>query len=777
MPRIFRGGVSLLCASVGALVAAAAAAAAPAVTWRATDDPFRLSFHVDGKPLVTEAATAGGPGGRLSYRLGDGSFHGLGPLLSATTVARGTDYRVATDERGRTALVQVRRTPTGARVTFSLQPATGVAATFEAFAATPGERYLGGGERPTPLDLSGQALAVKTAYSCQNTMPAPFFLSSAGYGISVRSTAIASLGFPGSIASSACPGGATPRCPLTDSLPVAQLCVKSATLSYDVFAGTPGQIVSSYTRTIGRPQLPPTSQFELIKWRDVVGGPGELFEDIDRLRAARIPLGWVLLDNPWESEFCYGRMTFDPKFGDPRTLIRSIHERDVKLMLWISPLVRQQFCPPTTQYSQAALFGTGGKAQTIDLTNGQARTTFETAVRTLLQLGVDGLKADRGDEIDLETEQLAGGPGVLLHNRYPLLFAQSVARAIAAAGKPDVATLFRAGAPGSSATVPGFWGGDQEGSFFGLQQAIRLGLSAGVAGYPIWGSDTGGYGETQSAEVLVRWAQFSAVSPVFEIGGIGRNSTFWDYGARTVGMVRDAAVLHYQLFPYLYELARAASATGLPILRPLALEYPLDRTAWQQDLEVLVGPNLLAVPVTSPGVGGRTIQPVYLPSGRWVDLATGEQVQGGLTPFARPTALAELPLYLRAGSAIPFAARTPRLWPRPWPTDALKLAGRAGWLYSPGDGRAFARASGYGTLRASAFGRTVTLTLRGAPKETQVLLPGATVRQVSVDGRLLRRGPLRRMPTGWAQTRAPFPGVVLKLAPRNGRADVRITLS
>ena len=138
-------------------------------------------------------------------------------------------------------------------------------------------------------------------------------------------------------------------------------------------------------------------------------------------------------------------------------------------------------------------------------------------------------------------------------------------------------TIFRAAAPGSAANAAGFWAGDQAGTFEGLKQAIHDGLSAGVAGYPIWGSDIGGYASADpplTAEVFVRWAQFSAVSPIFEVGGIGRNATFWDFGARTVGLFRAAAVLHYELFPYLYGLARTAHATGLPVLRPLGARRP-----------------------------------------------------------------------------------------------------------------------------------------------------------------------------------------------------------
>jgi len=761
-------------------------AAAARVSWSVAQSPFRLSFADHGVPLVAEAETSGGPGGRLGYRLADGSFHGVTTLLGSSASGRTVTYSIATDEPGRTATVRVEPTATGASVTFALQPANGVVATFEAFAAGADEHFVGGGERPQTLDLRGQSFTVKVSDACRNTMPAPFFVSSAGYGISLRSSAIASLGFPGSVSSEACPGGEPRRCPLADDLGVVQLCQKSPVLAYNLFAGTPKQVVSAYVATIGRPQLPSPSQFGLIQWRDEVGGAGDLLGDVDWLHTLHVPLGWVVLDNPWETGTCYGRLTFDPQqFPDPRRMIRTLHRRGVRFMLWISPLVRQQFCPLPAQYSQSVLLGTGGAAVTIDLTDPATRSRFETSLRALIELGVDGFKADRGDEIDLEEYTLAGGPGVDLHNEYPLIYARSVAAAIRAAGRAgQFATLFRAGAPGSSALVPGFWGGDQQGTFFGLTEAIREGLSAGIAGYPVWGSDTGGYGATGSAEVFVRWAQFSALSPVFEVGGTGRNATFWDYGTRTVRLFRRAAELHYELFPYLYDLAQIAHTSGLPVLRPLALEYPRAAGAWGQDLEVLVGPNLLAAPVTSAAPAGArgTVQaPVYLPGGPWVDLTTGVARRGGGPPFTRTTPLSDEPLYLRAGTAIPFAARSPLVWSRPWPTDALVLAGRGGWLYAPGGGTFFAHSPEFGRLRAAGRGRAYELTLTGAARESQVLVVTRKIpRSVRIDGKPVGRAPsereLRDAREGWTVERTPFRGIVLKLAPRAGAAQAVVSL-
>ena len=111
-----------------------------------------------------------------------------------------------------------------------------------------------------------------------------------------------------------------------------------------------------------------------------------------------MPIGWVLLDNPWETGNCYGQMSFDAgRFPNPRGMIRALHARDVRFMLWISPLVRQQSCPPPQQYSQNVLYGTGGPAVTIDLTDAVTRSTFEASLSKLIGLGVDGFKDDRGD--------------------------------------------------------------------------------------------------------------------------------------------------------------------------------------------------------------------------------------------------------------------------------------------------------------------------------------------------------------------------------------------
>ncbi len=766
------------------LLVTACGSGAGAVTsesgWRVTGNPFRLEFVTGGKIVAEEPNTTGGPGGRLGYVLADNSYHGLGHLLGTRSVPGGDEYRVSTDESSRTAYVTVRRAVRGVSVSVRFTPAMDVTATVESFESRPNEHFLGGGERPAALDLRGQALAIKVSNSCQNRMPAPFYASTAGYGVALRSSAIAALAFPGADPATACAGGSEPVCPLVGGTASIQLCVKAPRLAYRVFFGNPQRVVSAYTKLVGRPRIPPPSQFGLIKWRDQVGGAADLYADADELHKLGVPVGWILLDNPWETSLCYGSMQFDAsRFPDPAGMISKLHALGVRVMLWVSPLVRKQWCPAPSQYPTTSLIDGTGNAYTLDLTDPATLHTFESSLEKLVALGVDGFKGDRGDEFDLESVKLAGGPGAAFQNTYPLLFERAVARAVRAEGKTaDFATIFRAASPGSAAVVPGFWGGDQEGTFAGLQQAIHDGLGAGLAGYAVWGSDTGGYANADpplTPEVFVRWAQFSAVSPIFEVGGVGKSATFWDFGQQTVDLFRQAAVLHYELFPYLDTLARTAHATGLPILRPLALAYPGDENAWTHDLEMLVGPDLLAAPVTSTG----TQVSVYLPRGPWIDLATGATVRGGDPPAVRPTPLSELPLYLRTGRAIPFAARAPAIWTKPWPVDALTMPGRGGWLYAPGVGTTTTADPSFGRLTATTTGSTVALRLTRAPRETQVLVAGKAIpSDVRIDGRAVRRAAseaaLRKVREGWLPVTDPFRGIALKLAPSHGTADVRI---
>jgi len=605
----------------------------------------------------------------------------------------------------------------------------------------------------------------------------PFYTSSYGYAVAIDGMSIGRMEFLGSHDGTVCDLGPEPQCPLANAQTEVQLCVKAASLTYDVYAGSPAETLDGYTADTGRTALPPKSEFGLIKWRDAVSGPSEVVADVTTLQRLKIPIESVLLDNPWERASCLGSLQFDPKRfpNGPEPMIRAVHARGVKLVLWISPLVQLDQGCPAPAYPTSALLGTGA-FRALDLTNPAVRRTFEQKLEALVKLGVDGFKADRGDETDLEPLTLSGGAGAELHNAYPALYAASVAAVFRAAGVHDPLDMFRAAAPASRGVLSGIWAGDQPASFAGLQMAIRAAASAGVSGFPVWGSDIGGYNSVQppeTADLFVRWAQLGAVSPIFEVGGQGENAMFWRFGIRAVNLFRDAAVLHYELFPYLYELSREATATGAPVLRPLAFEYPSDPAAWQWNLELLVGPSLLALPVSVPD---GTTSPQYFPAGRWIPVWGGSEVDG---PLLRGVTvpLDVLPLYLQAGSAVPFDFRTPEIWSAPWGLDDLDRPGRLGWLYAPRDGTTTSHSADE-RLVATASANRIRLVLNGARRQLEVLvLTAETPRSATIAGHrvpMSSAAALRGAADGWGIVRTPFTGVVVKITAASG--TTRVTL-
>ena len=682
-------------AAVAALASCGSAPVPRGVSVHVDANPFRVTILRDGRAVVSEDS-----GARLRFEVAPANYeYSLTHVLSA----HGDRYQVGTTEPGRTATVTVRPTTTGAAVTVALHPSANVTEVYDAFDTTPSEHFLGGGEHGQLVDLRGQILPVTVNDQCSYA-PIPFFMSSAGWAVRLATTRTSALAFPGSPGGEGCVTSEQPTCSFPPLPERAEVCVQGPTLVEHLYLGSFAQTLADYERETGLPLVPPLSELALIKWRHV-SGPAQVLAEVTRLQQAKIPIGWVELDDGWES--CKGELTFGPLIPDPAALIKAVHARGVRFMLWVSP---KALC---AQGYPGRTLGPAGD-EVLDLRDPAVVREFQARIRALVALGVDGVKADRGDEVDLSSV----APG--LTNSYPLLFARAVMGAL----PPGAASIFRAATVGSQAVVPGLWAGDQPEEWVGLQRAIVAGETAAMSGFPTWGSDVGGYDGPPyvGAALFVRWAQLGAVSPVLEVGGEGENAAPWLLGAAAMNGLRAAAVLHYELVPYLFGLL----AGHEPVLRPLGYAYPGDASAWGANYEFLVGPDLLAAPVTGPG----TTPSVYLPPGSWLDLYSGRTVAGGGPAFTRPTPLLQFPLYLRAGSVVPFNLRTARdSW---WGVDELAHPGRAGFLATSG----------------------AKLDLTGQPHDVQIFVPAA-----SRPGRVTIAGHA----VAWRWNSGPLPGVVVRL--------------
>ena len=176
-------------------------------------------------------------------------------------------------------------------------------------------------------------------------------------------------------------------------------------------------------------------------------------------------------------------------------------------------------------------------------------------------------------------------------------------------------------------------------------------LNLGLSGVPICGPDIGGFSDDVTSELLARWYQVGAFYP------FSRNHTRiytarqepWELGEEVERIVRDYMTLRYRLLRYLYSLAYEANQSGLPIMRPLVMQFQNDPATYTIDDQFMLGPHILVAPVLEEGAVSRK---VYLPEGVWYDLWTGVRIEGkGTLTVEAP--LERMPIFLQAGAIIP----------------------------------------------------------------------------------------------------------------------------
>ncbi|MEO6495840.1 MAG: TIM-barrel domain-containing protein, partial [Solirubrobacteraceae bacterium] len=307
----------------------------------------------------------------------------------------------------------------------------------------------------------------------------------------------------------------------------------------------------------------------------------------------------------------------------------------------------------------------------FDFTAPAAEQIYERLVRAALAVGHDGFMEDFGENTPPMVSAADGTPGEQLHNRYPTDYHCAVRRIQERFERPIV-RFQRSGWTSAAACADVVWGGDPTTvwGYDGLQSAVRQALSMGLSGVARWGSDIGGYhsfgpDEQLSEEMLKRWIEFGAVSAVMRTKRSGLAVPSYDrpqvFDDEILPVWRRYTKLHTQLNAYLLGADAQYRATGMPIMRALALVFPREEALAGVEDAFMLGDALLAAPVVEEGATKRS---VALPAGRWVDLSQAfEHGSGGLA-LRRPRVLqggrvAEiaapldvLPLFARAGALV-----------------------------------------------------------------------------------------------------------------------------
>ena len=215
------------------------------------------------------------------------------------------------------------------------------------------------------------------------------------------------------------------------------------------------------------------------------------------------------------------------------------------------------------------------------------------------------------------------------------------------------------------------WSGDNSSTWNHLRQTTPQLINLGLSGFAMSGADVGGFAGSPQPELLTRWLEVAAFHPIDRDHTVvdSKPQEPWENGTEEdVNLRRQYIEQRYHLLPYIYTTAEEMSRTGLPILRPLLLEFPAP-TADGSPIDLangnvfMLGPDLLIA--QSPYPDEVDDYAVALPPVGWYDYWTGAMVEGAAgrraidnTLVEEPEvhihrSLATLPVFVRAGSIVP----------------------------------------------------------------------------------------------------------------------------
>lgn len=490
-------------------------------------------------------------------------------------------------------------------------------------------------------------------------------------------------------------------------------------------------IIDQYTQLTGRPSMLPLYAFGFWQSHCFFRDFADIQRTVDRLKADGLPLDVVVIDSNWDKV----DMDFQWKtsFLDGRTAedwIRGLHAGGARTMLSTKgPMIKAE----AENYAEAlskGLFATDGHGKTLttgyyggdlmDFTHPDMEAWLGTQLKPLSQQGIDAWWLDL-IEPEGEPPQATyhGGKSADTHNTFPLLNFRTYfnyQRSIEPEGRPVI--LGRAASAGTQRYSGIVWTGDITSDWPTFQAHIPEAQNTGLSGLPYWTNDSGGflvgflhndrYGA--HAELYERWFEFSSFAPIARAHKAGPSEPY-EFGPVVEATARKYLQLRYRLLPYIYNTAHEAASTGLPMLRPLVLEYQNDAESAKAKTEFLFGGDLLVAPVIW---AGATARPVYFPPGRWISYDDGFETEGGASVnVAAPHD--RIPLFVRAGAILPTAPDMMYSSEKPWDPITLEIwpAGESmGTLYQD-DGATTAFMKGESTTTAfrcaERAGKSVTL--------------------------------------------------------------------
>jgi len=469
-------------------------------------------------------------------------------------------------------------------------------------------------------------------------------------------------------------------------------------LNYYFFYGPSiRKILGRYADLTGRMPLPPlwTLGNQQSRWSYY---PDTMVEEVvSEYRKRDLPLDVVHLDIDYMNG--YRVFTFNPKrFPDPKGLTDRLAKQGVKVVTIVDPGIKHQTSSgaarpqtanpelgPQDDYYYVLEQGKEknhfqrrkngelfipkvwpGDSVFVDFTLPDARAWWGGLHRAYLDNGIAGIWNDMNEPSDFVDQTGKNQMDVVSYdegeksthaknrNVFGLLMGRATYEGLQKL-RPDRRpfVITRAAYAGIQRYTT-MWIGDTNSTWDALSLSIPMFATLGLSGEPFVGGDVGGFIGRGSGEFLTRAYQISFLVPFCrnhkQIDGYDQEP--WRFGKYYEDIIRKYLKLRYRLLPFLYTTLEEAHRTGVPLFRPLLLNYQNDESTYNLDDQFMVGTDLLVAPVLKPDL---TERPVYLPEGTWYDYWTNKQYQGG-TVVSAAAPLETVPLFVRAGAILPLGA-------------------------------------------------------------------------------------------------------------------------
>jgi len=475
---------------------------------------------------------------------------------------------------------------------------------------------------------------------------------------------------------------------------------------YFIYGPTPKQVVEGYTDLTGKPPLPPLWALGFQQSRYSYYPESQAREIANRLRADKIPSDVLYLDIDYQDR--NRPFTVDAKgFPNFPGLVSDLRKQHLHLVtitdLHIAHAPNQGYLPYDTgnagnhfvknpDGSEFVGIVWPGQAVFPDFTRAQTREWWGGLYRQFVSDGVAGFWNDMNEPsvfdgpdktMPLDSVHRIDEPGFTtrtathseIHNIVGLENARATFDGLLKL-RPDERPFVLTRATYAGGQRYGFtWTGDNSATWNHLRLATQMVLNLGVSGISMVGADVGGFGSSPAPDLLTRWVELAAFSPLFRDHATKGSlpHEVWAHGPDHEAIARRYIETRYRLLPYIYSLADESSRTGLPMMRPVFLEFPeifapnsggFDHL----DTEFLLGPSLLIAP--PPFAETMDDYAVSFPKGHeWYDFWTGlkmpapprmpsiAEIASGTPIPAIPQIhppLDTMPVYVRGGSILPI---------------------------------------------------------------------------------------------------------------------------